>query len=606
MIRYFKKAAAWTVLASLIMSMAAYAETPGYAVFSAGGVVTGQGAVTQGPGPGPGGPGAGTVTEISGTGAMDTGSITEISGSAQSVSAGPQIVEGPGGAPVTDAVTETVVEQNNMDAAAAGMPVLENIGPSGSVVPAEGNTVPAAETLVPAAGSGQLVPMGNSAGFGGGSSATGSYVGTDASSGKVETDPIIGYSPFVNFVMVLPSGIRTLGFTSDMDMFMSPEEGFTGLWGRLEYGIGDCYYRVYTEEHGWSKWAMNEMYTPDTGDQAKVRAVQMRIKGHTRNMYNLYYRAILEDGTVLDWARDGQTAGAIGNGHYIQGLQTMLWKTGVAFNQGTSRRLLSGSDEGMVMGIDGVYHYSTANGQPYTGWAHDVNNGRYYFQDSHIVTGWQYIDGYKYYFDNTGRVVTDLEPIMGLPGDYIIKVNKDMKCMTVYTKDGDNGYIIPFKVFLVTIGSATPTGEYKTYEAHRWKYMHDEIYVQFLMRYKANGFCIHSIIYEGAPDSHHLLAATYNQLGKNQSDGCIRLLSGDAAWLYNNCGEGTPVEIYNNAWVTGPYDRPAIEKGIPMDQNYDPTDPVLAGNEAADSSASAAAMQDAVTGIGAIPLDITN
>ena len=546
MLRSFKRVAAAAMAFSMVFCSAAYAD-----VIFAPGVDTGV-ASTESVTVGPGG---------------ESGAITaapeSVSGDPVSAGSGYLTIGGGDAVTVGGGTTDAITMEGPGGAA------------GGAVTIPQDSSATAAADLVPAGSSMDTAqPTGD---------------------GSVQVDPIIGYAPFVNAVMVLPSGIRTLGFNSNMDVFSSPEEGLTGLWARLEYGIGDCFYRVFTNEHGWSKWAMNEMYTPSTGDGAKVRAIQMRIKGHTRNLYDLYYRAVLDDGTVLDWAHDGQAAGAIGSDRYIQGFQMTMWRHGMAFNQGTSRHLLTtGSYEGIPRGSDGQLYYSTWNGQPFTGWAYDTDNNKYYFQDSHIVTGWQYIDGYKYYFDSTGRVVTDLEPIMGLPGDYIIKVNKDMKCMTVYAKDGDNGYIIPFKVFLVTIGSATPTGTFKTYEPHRWKFMHDDIYVQYLLRYKAGGFCIHSIIYQGAPDSYHLTASTFNQLGKNQSDGCIRLLSGDAAWIYNNCGAGTEVTIYIDEWVMGPFDRPAIEKGIPDDQNYDPTDPVIVSSRGADVTASQAAGAEAV------------
>ncbi|MBQ9420560.1 MAG: hypothetical protein IJU30_02225, partial [Lachnospiraceae bacterium] len=201
-----------------------------------------------------------------------------VGGSSQTIS------EGPGGAPASEPVV--VDNSGAVDAITVEAPVSAATDATSSV-PADLTPVGVGSTDVSTA------------------AATGD--------GSVQVDPIIGYAPFVNAVMVLPSGVRTLGFNSMMDMFMSPEEGLTGLWARLEYGIGDCFYRVFTNEHGWSKWAMNEMYTPSTGDGAKVRAIQMRIKGHTRNLYDLYYRAILDDGTILDWAHDGQTAGAIGS-----------------------------------------------------------------------------------------------------------------------------------------------------------------------------------------------------------------------------------------------------------------------------------------------------
>ena len=38
---------------------------------------------------------------------------------------------------------------------------------------------------------------------------------------------------------------------------------------------------------------------------------------------------------------------------------------------------------------------------------------RYYFIDGHALTGWQYVDGYKFYFDSYGRLVQNVEPLIG-------------------------------------------------------------------------------------------------------------------------------------------------------------------------------------------------
>ena len=68
---------------------------------------------------------------------------------------------------------------------------------------------------------------------------------------------------------------------------------------------------------------------------------------------------------------------------------------------------------------------------------------QYYFKDSYPVTGWQYIDGYKYYFGEDGRLVTDVEALLPAGGPYLLKINKEMNCLTVYAQDGGNGFIIP-------------------------------------------------------------------------------------------------------------------------------------------------------------------
>ena len=392
--------------------------------------------------------------------------------------------------------------------------------------------------------------------------------------GRVSVDPLIGLVPDVHAQMKTGDGNFTDGFTTNMQMFNSPMDGFCGLYCRLENGIGDVFYRVYTEEHGWTRWAMNEMNTDWFNDAAKVTAIQLRIKGHTRNQYDLYYRVKLNDGTELDWAHDGQTSGTIGTGKYIQKIQLMLWKHDMRFYQPTKKHFLGTATEGIVFGSDGSVTYSTADRTPYTGWAYDTDNNKYWFENSRAVAGWKYIDGLKYFFDAGGRLVTDLEPVLGLTGDYIIKVNKEMKNMVIFTRDGDGDYTVPYKTFLCTIGSDTLLGTFKLYEPHRWKFMHDDIYVQYLLRYKEH-FCIHSIIYRPVDNPYNLVASTYNQLGKNYSDGCIRLRTGDAAWLFENCGAGTMLEIYEDEWIMGAFDRPAVEQAIPDSQRYDPTDPAV-------------------------------
>ena len=439
--------------------------------------------------------------------------------------------------------------------------------------PGGGTAVPEAAQQTSQAAVGNMYPnVGNQAlglvGFGVGTVPADSLYAL--SQGPVTEDPVLHLVPDVHMQMLQMDGNLTDGFTTNMDMFTSGTDGICGLKLRLEDGVGDVYYRVYTDKFGWSEWGMNEMMLTYALYQERVTAIQMRINGYTRHLYDFYYRVALNDGTILDWTHDGMTAGTIGTGKYIQSIQGRLWKRGCAFPESTAAPML-GNYEGFLM-ENGTPSYRTASGAPYTGWAHDIYNNKFYFNESVPAKGWQYIGGYKYYFEN-GKVVTDLEPVLGVQkGGYRLKLNKEMKTLTVYAKSETGKYDLPVKVILVTRGPATPLGTFKTYENFRWKFMHDDIYCQYLLRFKS-GFLLHSIIYQGEPDSYHLTAVTYNQLGKNASDGCVRMRSGDAAWVYRNCGLNTELVIYEDYWSPGPFDRPAVEWAIPVDQNYDPTDP---------------------------------
>ena len=86
----------------------------------------------------------------------------------------------------------------------------------------------------------------------------------------------------------------------------------------------------------------------------------------------------------------------------------------------------------------------------------------------------------------------------------------------------------------------------------------------------------HSVPYT-ATSNDVLWENQYNMLGSPASKGCIRLAVKDAKWIYDNCGAGTVVEIYDDASNPGPLGRPEaikITEGSPY-AGWDPTDPDL-------------------------------
>ena len=66
----------------------------------------------------------------------------------------------------------------------------------------------------------------------------------------------------------------------------------------------------------------------------------------------------------------------------------------------------------------------------------------------------------------------------------------------------------------------------------------------------------------------------FNLLGEPASLGCVRLTCADAKWIYDNCGTGTEVIVYDDAENPGPLGKPEEVKLTaenPMRQ-WDPTD----------------------------------
>ena len=184
-------------------------------------------------------------------------------------------------------------------------------------------------------------------------------------------------------------------------------------------------------------------------------------------------------------------------------------------------------------------------------------------------SGWRYVNGYKLYYDKKGKLVKDVSKIIGKQSSYVIKVNKKKNCVTVYAKDGKNGYIIPVKAFPCSAGKATPITTARTPSKYRWHELNGNCYGQWCTRIK-QGYLFHSVMY-GKTKNTSLSVSNYNKLGKTASHGCIRLRAGDAKWIYDNCRLKTKVIIYNSS-NPGPLGKPSVAK-LPKWHRWDPTDP---------------------------------
>lgn len=387
--------------------------------------------------------------------------------------------------------------------------------------------------------------------------------------GNTPPDPILNQVQIATYEMHDGSGnLLNYTATNDPGNGLFNPGGFSKFY-MIHTGVARLYYRTYTHAHGWSPWATSKELTPYNEDGSKVQAIQIRAKGYVHALNDIYYKVMLNDGTVLDWAKNGQTAGTMGTDRYIVGIRVGFWHKTEAFPFPTKNLMAGCEYEGAYADLNSGVRYSTYNGAPYTGFAF-LDNTQYYFIDGMPASGWQYIGGYKYYFNADGSVATDLEPVMGLQPSYQINYNKSTRTMYVMAKDGDNGYIIPFKTFNSTCGPDTPLGDYSTYVKYNVKFMHDDIYCKYLSRFY-KGFIIHSILYYGS--SLQLDAITYNYMDDAASGGCIRLLTGDAAWVYTHCPLKTKVHIYEDPWDKGPVEKSAIDMPIPREQTWDPTDP---------------------------------
>jgi len=181
-----------------------------------------------------------------------------------------------------------------------------------------------------------------------------------------------------------------------------------------------------------------------------------------------------------------------------------------------------------------------------------------------------------------------------VPSYYVINVNLGYNRVTVYSRGEklnngldlkdplDDEYdLIPEISFTCSPGveGSTPTGTFYLQNRATWCLMIHDVYTQYATRI-VDDVMFHSIPYT-AEDPSTLATYDYNILGQDASSACIRLNVRDAAWIFNNCAEGTEVNIYYDYTWPGPLD-PEPTYQIPEDleplSGWDPTDVYSGGN----------------------------
>lgn len=228
--------------------------------------------------------------------------------------------------------------------------------------------------------------------------------------------------------------------------------------------------------------------------------------------------------------------------------------------------------------IYGGQLYYARDGRLVTGWQR-INGARYYFNPGNhgaAASGWLFVDGLKYYFDSEGKLVQDVDAILGPRSSYYLTVNCETNTIMVYAQDIPGGaYNIPVKAIVCSTGMAgTPTvqGDFVIRRFARWGTLMGPVYGQYCSQISGS-YLFHSAWYNTNGNVYSLSVSEYNRLGTNASHGCVRLTVADAMWIYNNCNGSTVHIFYSSA--AAPFDKPvAPQAGVVYGNvGYDPTDP---------------------------------
>lgn len=338
---------------------------------------------------------------------------------------------------------------------------------------------------------------------------------------------------------------------------------------------GEIQYKTHVQTYGWTDWKSNGVMSGTEGEAKRLEAVQIKLTGGLAATYDVYYRVHSQTYGWLGWAKNGQTAGTTGLAKRLEAIEIRLIKKGETPPGPNKNYSISLNFRGAGWyNLGGRTYYYNQNGTKQVGWIR-LNGNKYYLNPANDggkqSQGWAYIGGYKLYFNSDGALVQDVDSIIGRRSAYEIEVNKQTNCVTVYAKDGANGYIIPVKSMICSVGNPTPVGTFYTPAKYRWKSLIGNVWGQYSTRFYG-GCLFHSVPY-AATDIRSLVVTYFNQLGTTRSAGCIRLQVKDAKWIYDYCPIGTKVSIYYSS-DNGPFDRPTAPK-LPSWHTWDPTDPAI-------------------------------
>lgn len=154
---------------------------------------------------------------------------------------------------------------------------------------------------------------------------------------------------------------------------------------------------------------------------------------------------------------------------------------------------------------------------------------------------------------------------------YMIRVNRQMNCVTVYTYDESGNYTVPVRAMICSCGKndGTILGTYNLYFKSEWLGLFNNVYGHYVSGISGD-YLFHSVPYytENIDD---LETEEYNKLGDFASLGCVRMAIADVKWIYQNCPQNTVIEIYDDD-DAGPLGKPEAIKITDLSCGWDPTD----------------------------------
>lgn len=225
-----------------------------------------------------------------------------------------------------------------------------------------------------------------------------------------------------------------------------------------------------------------------------------------------------------------------------------------------------------IVAIGSNYYHFNEDGIMTTGFQ-VIGKSYYYFNEDGTMfrNGTKTINGVKMTFGADG-ICTSSVILSNYSGPYKITVDRTNCVVTIYGDDGSGNFAFPIKAMVCSVGlpeTPTPAGSFTTGVQQVKKELMGPSWGQY-STHIVGGIYFHSVSSGDCANYKTTVpVGSYYRLGNPASHGCVRLLVGDAKWIYDNIPKGTLVVIGDN--LPMPLGKPSVPTMVVA--GVDPTDP---------------------------------
>ena len=251
---------------------------------------------------------------------------------------------------------------------------------------------------------------------------------------------------------------------------------------------GKLLYRAHTYKKGWSAYKSNGKTAGKKG--GKLDQIQIKLTGELAEKYDIYYRVhVRTSNGWMDWAKNGESAGAIHYARFIEAIQIVLTEKGAGA-------------PGNVGGIQSQRDTSLLNA-------------------NHII-----------------KAMTEKAQGVSSKTKWLILCDTTNFFAGVFKGSKGNWKLVRF--IYVGVGKvSTPTKKGKhPVKGKKKKFFAGSVRCKYCTRYYKN-YYFHSVPYYWNGKKVYSPV-----LGKRVSHGCIRMATDDAKYIYKNVPKKTMAYVY--------------------------------------------------------------